>query len=54
MYRDPYFEGDRVDATWDIEAVYEGGLIVPLGSETLKMSVWDMHRILLQHRGRED
>ena len=46
MYRDPYFEGDRVDAIWDIEAVYEGGMTMPLGLETLKMSVWDMQRIL--------
>ena len=46
MYRDPYFEGDRVDATWDIVAVYDSGVTMPLGLETLRMSVWDMHRIL--------
>jgi len=46
MYRDPYFEGDRVDAIWNIEAVYEGGVTMPLGLETLKMSVWDMQLIL--------
>ena len=46
MYRDPYFEGDRVDATWDIVAVYESGVTMPLGLETLNMSVWDMQRIL--------
>jgi len=46
MYRDPYHEGDRVDATWNLEGVYESGLVVQITEQMLGLSVWDLHRIL--------
>jgi hypothetical protein len=46
MYRDPYYKGDRVDATWNLEGVYNSGVVVQITDQTLGLSVWDLHRIL--------
>jgi len=46
MYREPHDEGERVDASWTLEAVQANGKAIELTCDMLKMSIWDWKRIL--------
>jgi hypothetical protein len=53
MYRDPHKEGERVDASWNLEASFADGRKMEITRQMLGLEIWDfiglMQGILNQH-----
>jgi hypothetical protein len=46
MYAPAHYEGERVTATWELQALLSSGETMPISREALELTIWDYNRIV--------